>query len=497
MKQLSGQDNSFLEIEGMGIPQHISSVAIYDQSTASSGSVRFKDILSHLKSRLHLSPIFRSKLQRVPMGLDRPYLVDDPDFDLEYHVRHIALPKPGDWRQLCIMLARINARPLDLTRPLWEMYVIEGLDNIDHVPKGSFCLLIRIHHCVMDGASGVILMGAIHDLGPEPQRLEAEQVRVITQPQSDGAMLGRAYLNALRKPRRFFNLGKKMLGQQRAMKRKPDSERTEGAKRQVTTRFSEPLSAHRVLGAISFDFAEIRAIKNSLEGATINDVMLTITSGALHKFLKAEGELPEETLTCGCPIDVRDESEKESGGNVIGFMGVNLCTGIEDPMERFQAVHDAAVQAKAHAQASDVRINKEIFDTVPGGIMTAAMRVTAAMGVIATPFNTMLTNVPGPPNQLYFAGAQIVEGFGIGPLVPGVGLFHTASSSVMNKLGKINLSFWACRDMIPNPDVYQQCIEDSFAELQAVTVGGKSKGKPRAKAKAKRGRKRKSAAASA
>lgn len=470
MKQLSGQDNSFIELEKMGLPQHISSVAIYDQSTAPGGKVRFKKILEHLESRLHLSPIFRTRLQETPMGLDRPYLVDDPHFDLEYHVRHIALPAPGDWRQFCILLARINSRPLDLRRPLWELYVIEGLDNIEGVPKGSFALLNRIHHCVMDGASAALMMSAIHDFGPQPREVEPEKARIIRAPESNYQMLGRAYINALRKPRRILKLGQRMLGIQRQMGRRAESERTEGAKRLVSTRFNEEISPHRVLGAYTFDFSEIRAIKNSLPGATINDVMLTIVSGALHKYLDAAGELPEETLTCGCPIDVRDESERETGGNVVGMMGVNLCTELEDPLTRFKAVQEAALDAKAHAKASDVRITKDLMDSVPGGIMTLAMRVTAAMGMNVTPYNTVLTNVPGPPNQLYFAGAQIVEGFGMGPLIPGVGLFHTASSSVMNKKGKISMSFYACRDMMPDPEFYRDCIVESFEELKAATA---------------------------
>ena len=416
MKQLSGQDNSFLGIESIGLPQHISSVAIYDQSTADGKVVRFKDILGHLESRLHLSSIFRCKLQQVSFGADRPYLVDDPDFDLEYHVRHIALPKPRD--------------------------------------------------------------------------IEPEGVRIIENPHSDAALLGRAYLNALRKPRRFYELGRTMLVSRKVQRQKPEEARTEGAKRLVSTRFNGEISPHRVLDAITFDFAEIRAIKNTLDGATINDVMLTIVSGALHKYLAAKGELPEETLTCGCPIDVRDDSERGTGGNVIGFMGVNLCTEYEDAAQRFLAVHEAAEEAKAHARASDVRINKQIMDTVPGGIMTTAMRVTAAMGVQATPFNTMLTNIPGPPNQLYFAGAQIVEGFGIGPLVPSVGLFHTASSSVMNKEGKINLSFWACRDMLPDPEIYRGSIEESCTELKSATLDATSGNKKAAKRKPK-GRKQK------
>jgi len=485
MRQLGGQDNSFLEIEGTGLAQHIASVAIYDPSTAPSGGVRFKEILAHMESRLHLAPVYRTKLLNVPMGVDRPYLVDEAEIDLEYHIRHIALPKPGDWRQLCIQIARINARPLDLSKPLWELYVIEGLDNIDHVPKGSFALLTKIHHCVMDGATGIEMMAAIHDTSPQGRKIEPEGERIIHAPPSSSRMLTQAYINALRKPRRFYGLAKRILGLRRDMQRKDESERTVGAARKVLTRFNGDISPHRVLDALTFDFAEIRAIKNSLDGATINDAMLAIVSGALHKYLKSEGELPEETLTCGCPIDIRDESERGKGGNVIGFMGVNLCTEIADPLERFEAVHRAAVEAKAHAKATDVRVNKEIMDTVPGGVMTAAMRVTSAMGINPTPYNTMLTNVPGPPNQLYFAGAQIVEGFGIGPLVPGAGLFHTASSSVMNKEGKINLSFWACREMLPNPEFYRQCIQESFDELKAVTVGKKGK-KPKMKKRKRR-----------
>jgi diacylglycerol O-acyltransferase len=470
VKQLTGQDNSFLEIDRTGLPQHLASVAIYNQATAPDGKVRFKQILELLESRLHLSPIFRSKLQEVPMGLDTPYLVDDQDFDLEYHVRHIALPAPGDWRQLCILLARINARPLDLSRPLWEMYVIEGLSNIEGVPPGSFALLIKIHHSVMDGTSAAEMMAAIHDFSPEPREIEpAEEQRELL-PHSNTKMLGRAYLNALRRPGQFYDLSRRLLSTQRANRQRDETERTAAAKRLVSSRFNDNISPHRVLDAVTLDFAEIRAIKNTLPGATVNDVMLSIVSGALHKYLKAGGDLPEESLNCGCPVDVRDDSERGTGGNVIGLMGVNLCTEIADPLERFQAVHEAAVEAKAHAQASDVRINKDLLDAVPGGLMTLAMRASAAMGMNIAPYNTMLTNVPGPPNQLYFAGAQIVEGFGIGPMIPGSGLFHTACSTVMNKEGKITLSFWACRSMMPDPKFYRQCIEESHAELKMAAL---------------------------
>ena len=154
MQQLSGQDAMFIHSELPGLPQHIGGISIYDQSTAPGGNVRFKQILAMLEARVHLSPIFRRKLVTVPLGLGQPYWADDPDFDLEYHVRHIALPKPGDWRQLCILAARLHATPLSRDKPLWEIYIIEGLDAVEGLPKNCFAMLMKVHHAAMDGATG-------------------------------------------------------------------------------------------------------------------------------------------------------------------------------------------------------------------------------------------------------------------------------------------------------------------------------------------------------
>ena len=179
MEQLSGQDAMFLSAEMKGLPQHIGGLSIYDQSTAEGGIVRFKQILSMLESRVHLSPIFTRKLAHVPMKLDRPYWVEDEHFDLEYHVRHIALPEPGDWRQLCILVSRIHARPLDMNKPLWDMYIIEGLDNIEGLPKNCFAMLLKAHHAAMDGATGAMLFPIMHDLTPEVQQPTDIPPRVI------------------------------------------------------------------------------------------------------------------------------------------------------------------------------------------------------------------------------------------------------------------------------------------------------------------------------
>ena len=184
MHQLSGLDAPFINVETKSAPTHISSLSIYDQSTAPGGLVTFKGILSNIESRLHLADCFRRRLVEVPLGVDHPYWIEDPDFDPEFHVRHIALPKPGDWRQLCIQVARLHARPLDRGKPLWEMYVIEGLDGVEGMPPGSFALFTKVHHAAIDGVSGVEITAALHDLTPEGHAMPPEREWIAESPPS-------------------------------------------------------------------------------------------------------------------------------------------------------------------------------------------------------------------------------------------------------------------------------------------------------------------------
>ena len=174
MKQMQGLDAAFVAFERPNTPLHIASTIIYDPSTAPDGFVRFKDILRFIESRIHLAPSMRQRMVRVPFGIDYPYWIEDPDFDIEYHVRHAALPKPGDWRQLNILAARNFSRPLDLSRPPWEIMVVEGLDKIPGVPKGSYAMLTKVHHSAIDGVSGVDLMHALHTLSPEVGRTQTQ-----------------------------------------------------------------------------------------------------------------------------------------------------------------------------------------------------------------------------------------------------------------------------------------------------------------------------------
>jgi WS/DGAT/MGAT family acyltransferase len=474
MQQLSGQDAMFLHAEIDGLPQHIGGVSIYDQSTAPGGKVRFKQILAMLESRLHLSPIFRRKLAFVPYGLGRPYWLEDPDFDLEYHVRHIALPKPGDWRQLCILAARIHSVPLRRDKPMWEMYVIEGLNNVEGYPEGCFALLLKVHHCAMDGATGTQFMNIVHDLSPDTRDVGKAPPWIVER-MSRGRMLARAYFDAWRKPGQALDMVQQAVPAFMRIRRGFKEERFHALEDKQKTRFQGKISRHRVVDARKFDFEEVRAIKNSQPGATINDAMLTIVAGGMRKYLDAKGELPEQSLVTGCPIDVRTPEERAAGGNMVGFMTVSLRSDIDDPAKRLAAIHDESTSAKAYAEALGPRFSVDLADVMPGNVLSLAIRTAAATGLAeaGVMFNTIVTNVPGPPVQLYMCGAALIDAISLGPLLPNVGLFHIVYSAVQNKQGTINLSFTADRDMLPDPDFYAQCLQESFEELKAAALDEK------------------------
>ena len=491
MEQLSGQDAMFLHAEIDGLPQHIGGVSIYDQSTAPNGKVRFKEILAMLDSRVHLSPIFRRKLATVPLGLGRPYWVEDRDFDLEYHVRHIALPKPGDWRQLCILTARIHAQPLRRDKPLWEIYVIEGLNNIEGIPPNCFAVLMKVHHCAMDGATGAQFMNIVHDLTPETADPGPPTPWMVERP-SKARMLGRAYLDAWKKPGQIYDMVKQSGSSFMRLREGKKAQNFHSLDDKQRTRFQGKISRHRVVEGLRFDFEEIRAIKNTRAGTTVNDVMLTIVAGGLRKYLQSKDELPEQSLVTGCPIDVRSNDEKAAGGNMVGFMNVALRTEIEDPCERLAAVHDEALSAKAYAEALGPRIMIDLTDVMPGNVLSLAIRAASATGLTEANVmqNTIVTNVPGAPFQLYLCGAALIDSFSLGPLLPNIGLFHIVYSAVQNKKGTVTLSFTACRDMLPDPAFYAQCLQESYDELHAAALeprkpAPRKRAKPKAKATAK------------
>jgi diacylglycerol O-acyltransferase / wax synthase len=466
MEQLSGQDASFVYLDTPNTPMHIGSVGIYDPSTAPGGFVRFKDILAHVESRLDKARSFRQKLVRVPFDLDHPYWVDDPNFDLEYHVRHIALPKPGDWRQLCIQVSRLHARGMDLSKPLWEFNIVEGLDNIPGLPPGCFALVAKVHHAAIDGMSGVELSAAVHDIEPKPvERTKPAKWKGESEP-AITEMLMRTWMNSIAQPVRFAKtLAQTVPGAARLIREVAGGDVSlKGAKMAPQTLLNGKVGPHRVWDGAVFQLADIRAIKDRIEGATVNDVILTIIGGALRKYLISRKNLPKESLAAMAPISVRAEGEKDALGNLVSAMLVQLGTDIDDPMERLRFVRDTTANSKAMTNAVGARTLTDYSQFIPSGLAGLAARLYTSLGAanIHSPvFNVVATNVPGPRVPLYFAGAKMVRMMGTGPIFDGMGMIN----AIYSYGPEIAISFTSDRDMVPDPANYAQALRDSFEEL--------------------------------
>ncbi|MCU1503903.1 MAG: putative diacylglycerol O-acyltransferase [Ilumatobacteraceae bacterium] len=463
MQQLSGMDASFLYSETPSTPNHISGLYLYDASTAPSGTVSFSTILETIGDRLGRAASFRQRLVRVPLDMDHPYWVQDGAFDLEFHVRHIALPRPGDWRQLCVQTARLHARPLDLTRAPWEITVIDGLDNVDGLTKGSFALMWKTHHAAIDGASGIEILNAVHDLTADPGPLDGPD-HWRPEPIPSGLQLtARAALRAVGNPMRA----------QRALGRMMPSVApiVRGLRRGVVrlqapaTRFNVPVTAHRVFDGTVVPLADVKQMKSAVPGATVNDAVLSVIGGALRTYLMDKGELLDEPLITMVPISVRSKEQQGTAGNQVSMMVASLATDVADPLARLAAVHASTSESKQLSEAIGARTLVELSELAPGLLVGLGSRASARM-TGRMPFNTTITNVPGSPVPLYFCGARMERSFGLGPILNGAGLFHVIASYERD----VTISFTACRELLPDPAFYTSCIVGAVEALRAVSM---------------------------
>ncbi len=471
MKQLGILDSAFVNLEQTNTPQHIGGMGIYDPSTAPGGFVRFKDVIASFERRLGNLPLFRTRLVEVPGGLDRPYWIKDANFDVEFHLRHIALPEPGDWRQLCIQTARLHSRPLDMSRPLWEAYIIEGLDNIPNLPKGSFAVYTKMHHSLVDGAGGSSFMAALHDLVPDPDHTQVDsEPRLVDTTPSVGELLTKATINSVKNTiqlvtgtvRSARDLSKYALDIARNEIPAPDVSAPK-------TILNKPVGPHRVFDAAEFPLEGFKDIRNAV-GVTVNDVALGVIGGALQRYLTAKGEAPTEgSLTTAMPLNMRTRRDTTQENNQIGSVFSSLHTNITDPLERVIAIKQSTENAKLSGEASpmvDALMLAGVFSPV---ISKSVARFWARNGLsrhIPLNISTCISNVAGPDFPLYCAGAKMVDYYGLGVLTPGMGIFHLAFSY----FGKITLSVLADRNIMPDPEFYHDCLVAAYEELYAAAI---------------------------
>lgn len=462
MKQLGLVDAAFLYAESPHSPVNATTIWVYSPAQSRSGQISFERLLNHVGAFVGRIPPLHKKVMHVPVDLDLPWWADDHDFELEYHVRHIALPAPGDWRQFCIQAARIHARPLDLTRPLWELYLVEGLDHVDRLPRGSFALILKVHHAAIDGKASMAIAQALHSASPSNWKAQTASDRFLEPVPARWQLLAKAAMNGALRP---MQAAKALTGLLPGLRRLRSSPRADNASSATTpaTRFSGAISPHRVIDTRFVDLDELKRIRKSVAGATINDVVLAVFGGALRSYLVGRGELPTEALRAMTPVALRANAAENDIGNQISAMVVSLATDVEDPLERLTLISAGTQSAKHSAEALGETGIGDFLAFVPAVLMAPGIRLTERLGRlgVSSGFNTVVSNVAGSKDPLYLFGCRMERSTGAGPLIDGLGLLNYVTSYA----GTAGFGFTACRAMMPDPDFYSACIFDAFAAM--------------------------------
>lgn len=463
MEALSGLDASFLYLETPKVPMHIGGVAILE------GSLAFDDFRQHIIERIHTVPKLTQKLVTIPMSLDRPYWVDDPDFDINMHLHRTALPRPGGWKELRYLASRLFSQQLNRDRPLWEFIFVEGVDDIAQVPKGSVALISKVHHAGFDGKSGADLMSMLFDISPEPKAPPPPPPPKAQEevPGAVGLMAKSAY-NFLTRPSKLPGL---LWDTGKATLKAGYLTRIQGIKmptvpfRAPKTRINDVVEAERRWNSAILDLKRVKAIRNAVEGATLNDVVLAICAGALRRYFSEKDELPDKPLVAMVPVSTRTEDEKNAMGNQVSAMYIQLATDIEDPVRRLEKIHLNTMVGKLYQDAIDARSLMGFAELVPFGLAGVAARFysRSAIAKLHNPFfNLVITNVPGPQFPVYLAGHKLLVNMGTAPIFDGMGLIMP----VFSYNGVISISPTSAANLMPDLDDFTRFLRESANELE-------------------------------
>jgi diacylglycerol O-acyltransferase / wax synthase len=474
MKQLSGLDSQFLAMETRSVFGHVGSVCILDPSTAS-GKFTLDHLTNAIAERLPLVPLFRRRLVEVPLGLDKAYWIDDPDFDIEFHVRELALPKPGSDRQLSEQVARLHARPLDRRRPLWELYLISGL------PRGKVAIYNKIHHAAVDGVSGGDILSALLDLTPEGRpKPERPEPYVGEQPPSWWSLLARSAQSALSQPGKAFNVASDLVRSTPAIAgavKGPLAQLLPGRNddddglllpgvrlRAPRTPFNANITPHRRWAFTDLPLLEVKSIR-AATGLTVNDVVMALCAGALRRWLLDHDALPASALVAAVPISVRTESQQGALGNQLSMMLAGLPTHLDSPADRLAAVHLAMGVAKEQHDAIPASLLADVSEFALPVLANQAWRLSARLRLFerVSPFNLIISNVPGPNVPLFLGGAHLLAYYPVSAITDGQGLNIT----VMSYCGTMYFGLLACRELMPDLDVLAGYLRTELDEMLA------------------------------
>jgi WS/DGAT/MGAT family acyltransferase len=469
MQQLTGLDASFLALETANSTGHVGGLSVLDPRGAPEPLTlaRLTDLVAE---RLPLVPVLRRRLLNVPLGIDQPYWIDDPDFDIEYHIRELALPRPGSDAQLTEQAARLHARPLDRSRPLWEIYLITGL------ARRRVALYTKIHHAAIDGVSGAELLTALLDLTPDGRVLPAAEPFRPPGPPNRARLAALAAARLAWRPVRTARLANDLVrvlptlapalsplvGGMLGLGRGDGGVIRTAPGRAPATPFNQPITPHRRLALRSLPLDDVKTVKNAF-GVSVNDVVMAMCAGALRRWLADREALPEQPLVAMIPVSVRDTSSKNAMGNKISAMLATLPTHAADPVERLEIAHAATQTAKAQQAAIPQGWLDHISDFSPPAVTARAARVMFATGLLhrLPPFNLVISNVPGPNIPVYLGGAKLLAHYPVSVVTDGLGLNIT----VIGYLGQLHFGLVSCRELVPDIDTLAGYLADELELL--------------------------------
>jgi diacylglycerol O-acyltransferase len=459
-ERLSVLDASFLYMETPVDHMHVGSLSTFEDT-----GLTEDDFNAHIESRLRYVPRFRKKLKWIPLGVDRPVWVDDPHFDIRFHIRHTGLPKPAGEREALRLMSRVMSMPLDRRRPLWEMWLFD-------LPGGKKALIQKTHHCLIDGISGVDIGTVMLDLSrdaPQTRELDA----FVPEPEPTKQQLLRdALLGQLRQPASLVRSAAAFV---RGTERRDLVKRSGDVARGVfslgkssfdfapKTSLSARIGPHRRFDVVRADLGAVKQIKNRF-GCTVNDVVLAMVAGGIGKLLRHRGEPTEGlVLKAMIPVSVRDQSQRMTYGNQVSMMAAELPVGERDPKKRLEFVHRNMAGLKESKQAVGADFWVKLGEYAPPTVLSLAGRATALQRMV----NLVVTNVPGPQFPLYLCGGQLLEAF---PCVPIMGTV-SLGVAILSYNGQLNFGLTGDWDILPDLHVLAEGITQSLDELRDAEHG--------------------------
>jgi diacylglycerol O-acyltransferase / wax synthase len=469
---MAGLDGAFLSLESKNSHLHVAAVLVLDSPEGKrslfSPSTRFAQIRRVVEQRLHLVPPLRQRALAVPLGLHHPVWVDDPEVELDDHLRRASLPDPGGRRELDDLVAEVMSRPLDPDRPLWEMVVVEGL------AEGRTALVAKLHHAILDGVSGAKLLGAFLDVGPRARPVPFPTEPWDPAPLPSSAMLLRhAAASISRRPEAALDAiqrGLDALVDVAAHNRELASD----GQRPPPSPFSAPrtsfngnLSSRRRYATVSLPLEDAKLVRHVF-GATVNDVLLAGVAGALEQLLARRGEEPDRPLVALVPVSTRPSGgapgPRTQLGNQVSGMLVSLATDMKDPVERLRAIARGTAVAKEQERLMGGRLLADVAEVSPPAMASRVVRWASGLGLferLPPLCNVVVSGIPGPDITLWCAGSRVEALYPVGPVADGVGLNVTA----MSYQGSVQFGLLACRRLVPEVEELAVLLDDAFGEL--------------------------------